>query len=245
MDRSQHMAHDRPFIVPVVIDEVSQADARVPERFSERQWTRLPAGENAAAGRSRRGLHLTGGLIALDVIVIAGLIFFAARVRPGPPPATAPATMSAADHSMPASGAAPTNPSAPAPPASAIPEKSIAVLPFEDMSERHDQEYFSEGLAEELLDQLAQFPDLKVASRTSTFYFKDKPVEIGTIAAELRVANVLEGSVRKSGATTRVTAQLIRADSGYHVWSMTFDRDAKKRFVQGAGRNCRGGGQRT
>jgi TolB-like protein len=138
--------------------------------------------------------------------------------------------MSAADRSMPASGAALTNPSTPAPAASAIPEKSIAVLPFADTSERHDQEYFSEGLAEELLDQLAQLPDLKVASRTSAFYFKDEPEEIGTIAAKLRVANVLEGSVRKSGATMRVTAQLIRADSGYHLWSMTFDRDAKDVF---------------
>jgi len=269
VDRSHLMAHDKPFIVPVVIDEVSQADARVPDRFSELQWTRLPAGEapptfvarvkalleadepespsggerplagatarspvgeNAAAGRSRRGLRLTGGLFALALIVIAGLIFLAARVRPGPPPVTAPATMSAADRSMPASGSALTNPSAPAPDASAIPEKSIAVLPFADMSERHDQEYFSEGLAEELLDHLAQLPDLKVASRTSAFYFKDKPAEIGTIAAKLRVANVLEGSVRKSGATMRVTAQLIRADSGYHVWSMTYDRDATDVF---------------
>jgi len=269
VDRSQHMAHDKPFIVPVVIDEVSQADARVPERFSELQWTRLPAGdtppafvarvkalleadepdspsggerplagatarspagENEAAGRSRRGLRLTGGLFALAVIVIAGLIFLAARVRPGPSPVTAPATMSTADHSMPASGAALTTPLAPAPAASAISEKSIAVLPFADMSERHDQEYFSEGLAEELLDHLAQLPDLKVASRTSAFYFKDKPAEIGTIAAKLRVANVLEGSVRKSGTTIRVTAQLIRADSGYHVWSMTYDRDAKDVF---------------
>lgn len=275
VDRSHLMAHDKPFIVPVVIDEVAQADARVPERFSEVQWTRLPAGEtspafvarikslldsdasaspsggerppagatvraaareSAAAEGNRRRVHRLWALIALAVAVIAGMVFLAMRGRPGSPPVTAASmsaadqTLSAADQSMPAAGPARTNTSAPAPAAFAIPEKSIAVLPFVDMSERHDQAYFSDGLAEELLDRLAQVPDLKVASRTSAFYFKDRPADVGTIAARLRVAHVLEGSVRKSGTTLRVTAQLIRADSGYHVWSMTYDRDARDVF---------------
>jgi TolB-like protein len=111
-----------------------------------------------------------------------------------------------------------------------VPDKSIAVLPFIDLSEKHDQEYFSDGLSEELLDQLAQIPELKVASRTSAFYFKGKTEEISTIASRLKVAHVLEGSVRKDGPRIRVTAQLIRADSGYHLWSKTYDRDSKDVF---------------
>ena len=105
-----------------------------------------------------------------------------------------------------------------------VPEKSVAVLPFVDMSERKDQEYFSDGLSEELIDLLAKIPDLRVPARTSSFYFKGRQTTIGEIAKALSVAHVLEGSVRKSGNTLRVTAQLIRVDNGYHVWSQTFDR---------------------
>lgn len=106
----------------------------------------------------------------------------------------------------------------------AIPEKSLAVLPFVDMSEHKDQEYFSDGLSEELIDMLAKVPDLKVPARTSSFYFKGKQTTIAEIAKALGVTHVLEGSVRKSGNKLRVTAQLIRVDNGYHVWSETFDR---------------------
>ncbi len=120
--------------------------------------------------------------------------------------------------------------SAPVPAAPAIPEKSIAVLPFSDMSEKKDQEYFSDGIAEELLDLLAQVPDLKVTSRTSSFYFKAKPTPLNEIAKTLGVAHILEGSVRKSGNTIRVTAQLIRADNGFHLWSKTYDREFKDVF---------------
>jgi serine/threonine-protein kinase len=93
------------------------------------------------------------------------------------------------------------------------------------MSEKHDQEYFSDGLAEELLDLLAQVPDLKVPARTSSFYFKTHPASVPELAKILGVRHILEGSVRKSGNTVRVTVQLIRADTGYHLWSRTFDRD--------------------
>jgi TolB-like protein len=106
----------------------------------------------------------------------------------------------------------------------AISEKSIAVLPFVDMSEKHDQEYFSDGLSEELIDMLTKVPELRVPARTSSFYFKGKQETIADIAKTLAVAHVLEGSVRKSGNTLRVTAQLIRVDNGYHVWSETYDR---------------------
>jgi TolB-like protein/Tfp pilus assembly protein PilF len=111
------------------------------------------------------------------------------------------------------------NPAAP----DAIPEQSIAVLPFLDMSQAKDQSYFSDGITEELLNVLAKIPQLKVAARTSSFFFKDKQVEISDIARQLRVAYLLEGSVRKNGDLLRITTQLIRAADGYHLWSETYD----------------------
>jgi serine/threonine protein kinase/tetratricopeptide (TPR) repeat protein len=102
---------------------------------------------------------------------------------------------------------------------------SIAVLPFLDLSEKKDQEYFSDGLSDELIELLGETPELQVIARTSSFYFKGKSEKLETIAAELRVANILEGSVRRSGDKLRVTAQLIRVGTGEHLWSETFDRD--------------------
>jgi len=102
--------------------------------------------------------------------------------------------------------------------------RSIAVLPFVDMSPAKDQEYLSDGIAEELLNLLVKIPDLQVAARTSSFSFKGKDVKIADVARELHVGNVLEGSVRKSGNRVRITAQLIQADSGFHLYSETFDR---------------------
>jgi TolB-like protein len=113
----------------------------------------------------------------------------------------------------PAASVAPTT----TPAATAISDQSIAVLPFVDMSEKKDQEYFSDGLSEELIDMLTKIQDLRVPARTSSFYFKDKSEDIPTIARRLMVANVLEGSVRKYGNHLRVTAQLVRADNGYHL----------------------------
>lgn len=103
-------------------------------------------------------------------------------------------------------------------------DKSVAVLPFLDLSERKDQEYFADGLSEELIYLLTKVPGLHVPARTSSFYFKGKQVTIAAIAKALGVTHVLEGSVRKSGNTIRVTAELVRADNGYPVWSETFDR---------------------
>jgi TolB-like protein/DNA-binding winged helix-turn-helix (wHTH) protein/Tfp pilus assembly protein PilF len=109
-------------------------------------------------------------------------------------------------------------------------DRSIAVLPFVDMSEKRDQEYFADGLSEELIDMLTKVPELKVPARTSSFYFKGKQATIANIAKALGVAHVLEGSVRKSGNTLRITAQLIRVDNGYHVWSETYDRKLEDIF---------------
>ena len=108
--------------------------------------------------------------------------------------------------------------------AAAAPERSIAVLPFVNMSADEENEYFSDGLSEELLNLLAKIPDLKVAARTSAFRFKKSDADINEIAMQLNVAHVLEGSVRKSGDRIRITAQLINAANGYHLWSNTWDR---------------------
>src|SRR5712672_2536923 len=106
----------------------------------------------------------------------------------------------------------------------AIPEKSIAVLPFVNMSEDKANEYFSDGISEELLNLLAKIPQLQVTARTSSFSFKGKEIAIPEIARTLHVANVLEGSVRKAGNSVRITAQLIKAGTDTHLWSQTYDR---------------------
>lgn len=102
---------------------------------------------------------------------------------------------------------------------------SIAVLPFVNLSGRDEDEYFSDGLTETLLHMLAQVPNLNVAARTSVFSFKKKEIDIRKIAESLGVETVLEGSVQRSGNTVRITAQLIEAENGFHLWSKTFDRD--------------------
>jgi len=121
-------------------------------------------------------------------------------------------------------------PNSPSPGINPISERSIAVLPFVNMSSDKEQEYFSDGLSEELIDLLTKVPDLRVPARTSSFFFKGKSETIPTIARELGVAHLLEGSVRRAGNRLRVTAQLIRADTGYDVWSETYDRELKDVF---------------
>src|SRR5262249_47816061 len=122
----------------------------------------------------------------------------------------------------------PTTPAAQAsaaPTAFNPPPRSIAVLPFVNMSGDKEQEYFSDGLTEELLNDLARINELQVAARTSAFSFKGKDTDIGTVARKLNVGTVLEGSVRRSGHTIRVTTQLINAVTGFHLWSETYNRD--------------------
>jgi TolB-like protein len=232
--RTQDMADEKRFLVPVVIDGTSERDATVPELFRAVQWTRLPGGETPAAFCER-----IAGLVgaptpsarsptlappvpgvgprrtpnrwmtwAIFGALIIGAFGWLAWRRLTPTPVTV--------NSLTAS--------------QAVPERSIAVLPFVDMSEKKDQEYFSDGLTEELLDMLSQVPDLRVPARTSSFYFKGRSENIAAIAQQLRVAHVLEGSVRKAGDTIRVTAQLIRADNGYHLWSKTYDRNVQDIF---------------
>jgi TolB-like protein/Tfp pilus assembly protein PilF len=147
------------------------------------------------------------GAVTLVAIVIVGLTFFALEKLWGPQQTQTIVS----------------NEGAVLP--DAIPQRSIAVLPFVNMTSDKEQDYFSDGLTEEMINLLAQVPDLHVPARTSSFYFKGKNETVANIARQLKVAQVLEGSVRKAGKRLRITAKLIRADSGYNVWSQTYDRD--------------------
>ncbi len=240
VDRSHLMASDLPFLLPVVVDNTSDREDRVPDRFREVQWTRLPGGTNAdtfvnrvhrllsphasmpaatsaqsSAARSTLPASrsfvrwIAGGL----VFIAAGYFVFDKFVPP--------------KHSAPAADRAVTAPVQ----GKEISDKSVAVLPFTDMSEKHDQEYFGDGVAEEILDLLAKASQLEVIARTSSFSFKGKSDDIPTIAGKLHVAYILEGSVRRSGNRLRVTTQLVRASTGVHMWSETYDRDLQDIFT--------------
>lgn len=124
-----------------------------------------------------------------------------------------------------------TNVDEPTPLYGAVNSPSVAVLPFVNMSGNEENEYFSDGLTETLLHMLAQIPELKVAARTSSFAFRDQNKTITEIASALDVAHVLEGSVQRSGDRVRITAQLIRAADGFHVWSANYDRTLEDIFA--------------
>jgi adenylate cyclase len=145
------------------------------------------------------------------------------RVRHLPPREQSDAVTTAGSPVTPASAGAAIG-TVPESVGSPVPEKSIAVLPFDDMSEKKDQEYFADGLAEEILNALSQVPELRVAARTSTFSLKGKNLSVADVAERLHVATVLEGSVRRAGDRVRITAQLIDANSGFHLWSERYDR---------------------
>jgi TolB-like protein len=236
VDRTMDMADNKTFLLPVTVDGTSQRDAMVPDKFRKVQWTHLAAGDpspkfvdrvrqllganeqvrNTADGpatnliqgttstRQNRSAMIIGTIIVC--ILAAGLAIWI------------PVSNQSEQHNH-SRGDEPNVLHSEA----GAPDKSIAVLPFVDLSEKKDQEYFSDGLAEELLDLLSRIPELRVAARTSAFSFKGKSDDIPTIAKKLHVANVMEGSVRKSGTKLRITVQLIKADSGYHLWSHTYD----------------------
>jgi TolB-like protein/Flp pilus assembly protein TadD len=254
VDRTHDLSQRVAFLVPVVIDSTSELTADVPEAFRRVQWTRLPDGgptpafverikrlltpeasaaratsvmsESPAARASegsgrqtwrRSSAYWTvGGLLALILAYFAiDKLSTLGRVSVVQAP-TGAGPQASSGESAPPSSAATFNP----------PPHSIAVLPFVNMSGDKAQEYFSDGMSEELLNALARLTELQVAARTSSFYFKGKDVDLNTIARKLNVASVLEGSVRRSGQTIRVTAQLNNAATGYHLWSQTYDRDA-------------------
>jgi len=247
--RTHMMSRNRVFIVPVCLDATAEAGADVPESFQRVQWTHLPGGPippefvahikrllspgpaatassiaapaldstptRLATGRASLPRRLLPG--ALVVLVIAALAFLVLnRLRSPGHGAAAP--------SMTSSGLTTTGAPAVAVGAFNPPPHSIAVLPFVNLSGDKDQEYFSDGLTEELLNSLAEINELQVAARTSSFSFKEHP-DIATVAHKLNVGAVLEGSVRRSANTVRVTAQLINTVTGFHLWSKTYDRD--------------------
>src|SRR5438105_4795674 len=123
------------------------------------------------------------------------------------------------------------SPAAATPRQSEAATKSIAVLPFVDMSQAKDQEYFCDGISEEILDALAKVDGLRVVARTSSFSFKSKNADVGEVANKLNVENVLEGSLRREGNRIRITAQLINARNGFHLWSDTYERELKDVFA--------------
>jgi len=114
---------------------------------------------------------------------------------------------------------------------SSPPEKSIAVLPFVDLSQAKDQEYFCDGISEEVLDALAKVDALRVVGRTSSFSFKGKNANVSEVGKKLNVANVLEGSLRREGNRVRISAQLINTRNGFHLWSETYERELQGVFA--------------
>ena len=138
-----------------------------------------------------------------------------------------PAGISSPQDGSAASAAAPAT----MPPETHGDERSIAVLPFANLSDDKANEYFADGLSEELLNLLSRLPGLRVVARTSSFSFKGRAVGVGEIARELKVAHLLEGSVRRSGSRVRISAQLIRANDSSHVWSRSFDRELSDIFA--------------
>jgi TolB-like protein/Flp pilus assembly protein TadD len=250
--RTLDMAEGRAFLLPIVIDGTSDSEARVPEKFREVQWTRLPEGASLEAflAHVRRLTAPEANAPKTPSPPIPP------SLKPTPATRASPSAVSTrpgvrsllpwvvstvlilgvgyivADKFLASKRTAPTTEAAITVPAKAerVSNKSIAVLPFVDMSEKKDQEYFSDGLSEELIDHLAHSVDLMVIARTSSFQFKGKNEDVRTIAAKLGVANLLEGSVRTSGHAVRITAQLIRASDGTHLWSQTYDRQMSDIF---------------
>ena len=249
VERTHHMADKKPFLVPVVIDATRERGASVPDKLHEVQWTRLPGGEtppafvariqkllapdaptraaaptpsgSTVARAAKRSLHpnwpSNAVLWVISALVAAGLAYLIAESfwRPQHSQASTASQSTASSTGAAPAAAAAFNP----------PPHSIAVLPFINMSGDKDQEYFSEGLTEELLNSLSRINELQVAARTSSFSFQGEHPDIATVAHKLNVATVLEGSVRRSGHTMRITAQLNNAVTGFHLWSQTYDRE--------------------
>ena len=194
VDRSHLMADDKTFFFPIVIDATTDAAAKVPDRFRERQWTRLTSDQATESFAARIANVIDGSASP-------------AKNAPG----TAPVLVSAEKPLSTLKTKADDTP-------------SVAVLAFANRSASADDEYFSDGLADELLSMLAKIKGLRVAARTSAFSFKGKSVTVAEIGLALNVAAVLEGSVRKSGDRARIAVQLVKVADGYPLWSETYDR---------------------
>jgi TolB-like protein/Tfp pilus assembly protein PilF len=227
IERAHHMAEEKPFLVPVVVDGTRDQDAFVPDAFRALQWTRLPGGDTPPAFVERIRRLLSPELAPLTAVSGAAVrekVSGSRRSKPIVLAVLAVVVLAAlaylfADRFWISKHAAPTVAAFSPPP------HSIAVLPFVNMSGDKEQEYFSEGLTEELLNSLSRINELQVAARTSSFSFQGEHPDIATVAQKLNVGAVLEGSVRRSAHTVRVTTQLVNGITGFHLWSETYDRD--------------------
>jgi adenylate cyclase len=200
VERSGDMAEDVAFLLPVVVDNTPDAIARVPDRFREVQWSRLPDGKTLPA--------------------------FVERVQRLLLPAS---TMtSSSPHGA---GPTPAQRTPPNPPRGIPARKAIAVLPLANMSADPENEYFSDGITEDIINALGKVPGIQVASRTSSFAFKGKDIDLHGIGDKLGVTSVLSGSVRKIGNRIRIAAQFVSVESGYHIWSETYDRQLEDVFA--------------
>ena len=236
VERFNLMADDHAFLMPVVIDGTNEATARVPDRFRERQWTRLPGAEptpafieqvrrtlaaqsaghpaspserahpqRAAPARTHRP-WMSAALATASALVAAVVVGLVINRQRAPTPAPAAAAATAA-------------------PAAAADPKSIAVLPFVNLTGRAEDAYLADGLQEEILSSLARLSDLKVISRTSTAEFRGFTPNVREISNRLGVGSVLEGSVRREGHKMRLTVQLIDTRNDRHVLAADYDRD--------------------
>ena len=194
VDRSHLMADNKAFFFPIVIDETPEAAAKVPDRFRERQWTRLISDHATESFVTRIAKVIDGSGVSAENALTAAPVL--------------------------ASSATPFNTAT----TRADDSPSVAVLAFANRSASADDEYFSDGLADELLSVLAKIKGLRVAARTSAFSFKGKSATVAEIGQALNVVTVLEGSVRKSANRVRISVQLVKVADGYQLWSETYDR---------------------
>jgi TolB-like protein/Tfp pilus assembly protein PilF len=247
IERTHDMAAGIPFLLPVVIDQTLESKALVPEEFMRVQWTRLAGGiptpqfvervkrlldtpldpqeESRDSRPFREGSTASpiprSGFPGWAWGVIAGLVIAAVAVigmyhKPSPPAVEVKTEV------------------APAVQPKAVPnssDKSIAVLPFENMSDEKGNEFFTDGIQEDILTNLALVHEIRVISRTSVMQYRDTKKPIGQIASELGVSYILEGSVRREGNKVRVTGQLIHASTDEHVWAKAYDRDLTDIFA--------------
>ena len=213
VDRSHLMADDKAFFFPVILGDVAELSARVPDKFRERQWTRIIDDATIATFAAHISKQLSTR-VALDanepVAAQAANVAGSARER-----YRAIATHSAVTPNAAFKLTSPVVPHRPA----------IAVLPFANMSGAAEDEFFTDGMTEEIINALAQIGGLKVAARTSCFAFKGKNEDLRSVAKKLGVTSVLEGSVRKAGTRLRITAQLVNAADGCQLWSERYDRE--------------------
>ena len=250
--RSHMIARNKAFIVPVCLDQTPESGADVPESFQRVQWMRVPDGRDCAAFVERVRRLLSPELATAQTPTATGI------GSPTPPTSSAGAASTrsmplsrsfvpwivgllvliaagyfiannllASKHRPPAAETAATAPTQP----ETAGDKSIAVLPFVDLSEKHDQAYFADGMADEVMNLLAKIPQLKVISRTSAAQFKGRDVDVKTIGSTLGVRYIVEGSVRKSADRFRITAELVDTRDDSQRWSETYDRGIGETFA--------------